>query len=69
MGLATAQEFARRGAVTVLTDINEKGLTAALETVKQIDERAKKLNRLCRADFDESAGRRRLCYGQRMGRL
>jgi 3-oxoacyl-[acyl-carrier protein] reductase len=40
MGLVTAQEFARRGAISTLVDINAEKLSAALETVKEIDNRA-----------------------------
>ena len=40
MGLATAQELATRGAICVLVDNNTEKIVAALESVKQIDERA-----------------------------
>lgn len=40
MGLTTAQEFARRGAVSVLSDINAEKLSPALDSVKTIDRRA-----------------------------
>jgi 3-oxoacyl-[acyl-carrier protein] reductase len=40
MGLTTAQEFARQGAVAVLTDVNADRLEGALGSVKQIDDRA-----------------------------
>jgi NAD(P)-dependent dehydrogenase (short-subunit alcohol dehydrogenase family) len=40
MGLATAQEFAREGAISVLVDVNEPKLERALEGVREIDHRA-----------------------------
>jgi 3-oxoacyl-[acyl-carrier protein] reductase len=40
IGLETACELARRGAVSVLADVNDAGLAAALETVRSIDGRA-----------------------------
>ena len=40
MGLETACEFARRGAFTVLTDINQEKLSAALESVRSISNNA-----------------------------
>jgi len=40
MGLATAQEFARRGAISILVDINAGKLERALSSVKAIDNRA-----------------------------
>jgi 3-oxoacyl-[acyl-carrier protein] reductase len=40
IGLATAQEFARCGAIVALVDINEQKLPKALETVRAIDARS-----------------------------
>jgi 3-oxoacyl-[acyl-carrier protein] reductase len=40
MGLATAQEVARQGAIAVLADINEEKLGYALQSVREIDDRA-----------------------------
>ncbi len=41
LGLETAKEFARRGVVPVLTDINLEKLQAATEQVAEIDHRAR----------------------------
>jgi len=40
MGLETSLEFARRGAISVLTDIQAEKLDQALETVRAIDDRS-----------------------------
>ncbi len=40
IGLATAQEFARRGAIVALVDINAQKLPKALEAVRAIDDRS-----------------------------
>jgi 3-oxoacyl-[acyl-carrier protein] reductase len=40
MGLATAEEFAREGAVSILVDVNQPKLERALACVKEIDNRA-----------------------------
>ena len=39
MGLVTAQELARRGAVSILVDINGAKLEGALGSVREIDAR------------------------------
>ncbi|HWE63700.1 MAG TPA: SDR family NAD(P)-dependent oxidoreductase, partial [Chloroflexota bacterium] len=40
MGLVTAQEFARRGAIPVLVDINAEKLDRSVQSVRDIDQRA-----------------------------
>jgi 3-oxoacyl-[acyl-carrier protein] reductase len=40
MGLCTSQEFARRGAVSIMVDINEEKLAKVIESVRAIDARA-----------------------------
>ncbi len=40
IGLATAQELARRGAIAILADINARKLQAVLQSVRAIDDRA-----------------------------
>lgn len=42
MGLATAQELARAGAIPMLVDVNERKLDDALATVRAIDGRAQR---------------------------